>query len=110
MAEASEGWEREDELDLGPEDDNSQLPDHDALHNPGPSQEPLDELDTIDTIEDQAHNHASEKTVQAVKDSLPQTPPNKSTEFNGIPDILDETASTPDDSPSLHVSGEMSAH
>ncbi|KAJ5636803.1 uncharacterized protein N7484_010116 [Penicillium longicatenatum] len=104
MAEASEGWEREDELDLGPDDDNSQLPDHDALHNPGPSQEPLDELDTIDTIEDHAQDHASEKTVQAVRDSLPQTPPNKSTEFNGIPELLDETASTPDDSPSLHDS------
>ncbi|KAJ5526618.1 hypothetical protein N7513_010777 [Penicillium frequentans] len=104
MAEASEGWEREDELDLGPEDDDSQLPEHDALHNPGPSQEPLDELDTIDTIEDHAQDHASEKTVEAVRDSLPQTPPNRSTEFNGTPGSLDETASTPDDSPSLHGS------
>ncbi|KAJ6101924.1 hypothetical protein N7486_004351 [Penicillium sp. IBT 16267x] len=104
MAEASEGWEREDELDLDPEDDDSQLPDHDALQNPGPSQEPLDELDTIDTIEDHAQDHASETTIQEVRDSLPQTPPNRSIEFNGTPGSLDETASTPDDSPSLHDS------
>lgn len=110
MAEASEGWEPEDELDLGPEDEDSQLPDHDTLHNPGPSQEPLDELDTIDTIEDHTQDDASEKTAQAVRDSLPQTPPNRSIEFNGTPGSLDETASTPDDSPSLHVSDAMGAH
>lgn len=101
MAEGSEGREREDELDLGPEEDDSQLPDHGALPDLSP-QEPLE--DELDTIEDHAPDHASEKTVQAVVDSLPQTPPQRNSEFAGAAGSLDETASTPDDSPSLHVS------
>ncbi|KAJ5654630.1 hypothetical protein N7490_001633 [Penicillium lividum] len=104
MAEASEDWEQEDKLDLGPQDEDSQVPDHDPSQSPGPSQDPLDEFDTIDTIEDHAQDHASEKTVLPVRDSLPQTPPNRSTEFIGTPGSLDETASIPDDSPSLHDS------
>lgn len=102
MAEGSEGREREDELDLGPEEDDAQLPDHGALPDLSP-QEPLE--DELDTIEDHAPDHASEKTVQAVVDSLPQTPPQRNSEFTGAAGSLDETASTPDDSPSLHVSG-----
>ncbi|KAJ5630059.1 hypothetical protein N7528_003716 [Penicillium herquei] len=102
MAEGSEGWEREDELDLGPEDEDSQLPDHGALHLTPSPQEPLE--DELDTIEDHAQDQASEKTVQAVMDSLPQTPPQRNGEFSEPPGSLDETASTPDDSPSLHDS------
>ncbi|KAJ5278718.1 hypothetical protein N7478_004090 [Penicillium angulare] len=96
------GWEQEDELDLGPEENNSHLPDHGAHQSPGLSpQEPEDELNIK---EDHAQDHESEKTVQAIPDSLPQTPPMRNTEFAGTPGSLDETASTPDDSPSLHDS------
>ncbi|KAJ5712847.1 uncharacterized protein N7483_010028 [Penicillium malachiteum] len=102
MAEGSEDWEREDELDLGPEDEDSQLPDHGALHLRPSPQEPLE--DELDTIEDHAQDQASEKTVQAVMDGLPQTPPQRNGEFSEPPGSLDETASTPDDSPSLHDS------
>lgn len=105
MAEGSEGWAREDELDLGQEVDDPQQLDHGATDLPGPSpQEPvehdLEELDTIDHAQDQA----SERTVRVGDAGLPQTPPNRQAEFPGTPGSLDETSSTPDDSPSLHVS------
>lgn len=102
MAEGSEGWEREDELDLG--DDLHDLPEqcgHGALaldHAEPPPQKSVEaESDTIVNGEDQA----SENTVEATEPDLPQTPPARHT---------DETASTPDDSPSLHVSHAIGAH
>ncbi|KAJ5084864.1 hypothetical protein NUU61_009443 [Penicillium alfredii] len=70
MAEGNEVWAREDELDLGQEDDAR--PDHDHT-TPSPP-EPLEgELDTIDDT----HAHASEKTVEPADThvpDLPQTP------------------------------------
>lgn len=99
MAEGSEGRTREDELDLGPEDDVSPQPDHDDTEDyagPSPEEPVAEELDTIDQAQDQA----SEKTAEPADVHIPHTPPAQ----RATPGSLDETASTPDDSPSLHVS------
>ncbi|OGE49416.1 hypothetical protein PENARI_c021G02403 [Penicillium arizonense] len=100
MAEGSEGWSREDELDLGQEDDPQQ-PDHDALDYALPSpQEPAeDELNTLDDAEDQD----VEKTVEPADPYLPETPPPRNAEW-ARSRSADGTGSTPDDSPSLHGS------
>jgi hypothetical protein len=111
MAEGSEGWAREDELDLGQDEHDLQNPGHDGAldHDyPGPSpQKPelveaeAEELDTIDNAQDEA----SEKTLEANGPQLPQTPPLRQAPMNATPGSVDETASTPDDTPSIHVSG-----
>lgn len=110
MAEGSEGWEREDKLDLGQEDSLSEQRDHDALaldhHEPSPQEPVEEELDTIDNGEDQA----SENTVEAAGPDLPQTPPARHADPSAIPGSVDETTSTADDSPSLHVSYAIGAH
>lgn len=105
MAEGSEGWSREDELDLGQEDDPQQ-PDHGALDQTLPSpQEPAEEqLDTIDDAED----HDSEKTAQQKDFKFPETPPPRHADWN-VAESVDGTESNPDDSPSLHVSGTIGA-
>lgn len=108
MADGSEGWAREDELDLGQEVDESQQLDHGVIDLPGPSPQEivgddLEELEGLDMI-DNAQDQASERTVQPSDTGIPQTPPNRHTEFAGAPRSLDGTSSTPDDSPSLHVS------
>lgn len=87
MMEGNEGWAREDELDLSPEDD--------ALDHTQPSaEEPIDEeLET-----------ASEKTVEPVDahDEAPST--TRRSYLTTAQGSVDETASIPDDSPSVHVS------
>ena len=108
MAEGSEGWAREDELDLGQEVDETQQTNHSAIDLTGsPAEEhvehDLEELEGLDTI-DNAQDQISERTVQPGDYGLPQTPPNRFTEFPGAAGSLDGTSSTPDDSPSLHVS------
>ncbi|KAJ5678443.1 uncharacterized protein N7477_004076 [Penicillium maclennaniae] len=105
MAEGSEGREREDELDLGNEDDFPQQADHEtlALEGQPSSQEFVDqELDSGDNVEVQ--DQASEKTVAPAGPELPQTPPAQHAQFNATSGSVDETASTPDDTPSLHGS------
>lgn len=103
MAEGSEGWSREDELDLGHEGDHRQ-PDHGALDQTLPSpQEPVEEeLDTID----EAGNHDSEKI--AGHNDFPETPPPRHADWTAS-GSADGTGSNPDDSPSLHVSGTIGA-
>lgn len=108
MAEGSEGWAREDELDLGQEVDETQQTNHSAIDLTGsPAEEhvehDLEELEGLDTI-DNAQDQISERTVQPGDYGLPQTPPNRFTEFPGAAGSLDGTSSTPDDSPSLHGS------
>ncbi|KAJ5964846.1 uncharacterized protein N7479_004722 [Penicillium vulpinum] len=100
MAEGNEGWSREDELDLGQEDD-SQQPDHGALDKTLPSpQEPVEEeLDTIDDVED----HDSEKTAGPHDFKFPETPPPRHADWAATGSV-DGTGSNPDDSPSLHGS------
>jgi len=104
MMESSEGWTREDELDLGPENQTENLPaqpDQDALDHPTPSAEAPDaELDTLD---DDALDQASEKTAEPAAHSRG---PRKTQygELTAASGSVDETASTPDDTPSLHVS------
>lgn len=105
MAEGSEGWAREDELDLGPQDDQSPQPDHDLPDDhagPSPQEPPEGEFDAIDHAQDQA----TELPVDAAPTSLPHTPPAQQAAWGSV----DGTASTPDDSPSLHVSRAMCAH
>lgn len=110
MAEGSEGWAREDELDLGQDENDSKPLGHDSIldHNhPGPSpQKPESveaEVQLLDTI-DNAQDQASEKTLEADGPQLPQTPPLRQAQVDATPGSVDETASTPDDTPSLHVS------
>ncbi|KAJ5157009.1 uncharacterized protein N7482_008109 [Penicillium canariense] len=107
MAEGSEGWPREDELDLGQDEQDSRSPDYDAAldhGHPEPSpQEPVEveaELDTLDNAQD----HESEKTLEAEGPQIPHTPPPRRAQVNATPGSVDETASTPDDTPSLHDS------
>lgn len=110
MAEGSEGREREDELDLGNEDDLHQQADLDSLaldRQPSPQELADHELDAVDNAE--VHHQAAEKTDAPAGPELPQTPPAQHAQFNAIFGSADETASTPDDTPSLHVSDALSA-
>ncbi|KAJ5573437.1 uncharacterized protein N7459_007864 [Penicillium hispanicum] len=105
MAEGSEGWAREDELELGPEDEDIHEADPgtiEALDHPKPvSHERIEaEFDS----KDHAHDQASEKTVEPADTTLPQTPPPRRADLTANPGSVDETASTPDDTPSLHGS------
>ncbi|CAL5872914.1 uncharacterized protein PFLUO_LOCUS7183 [Penicillium psychrofluorescens] len=102
MMESSEGWTREDELDLGAENQTENLPsqpDHDALDHPS-AEAPDAELNTLD---DDALDQASERTVEP---NAHQRGPRKTQygELTAAPGSVDETASTPDDTPSLHDS------
>lgn len=111
MAEGSEGWAREDELDLGQDEHDPQHPSHDgaldhdypepSLQKPEPVKAEVEVWDTIDDAQDEA----SEKTLEADGPQLPQTPPLRQAPVNATPGSVDETASIPDDTPSLHVSG-----
>jgi hypothetical protein len=111
MAEGSEGWDQEDELDLGQDEHDLQAPGRDAAldhDSPGPSPQKLEpvevEVEDLDTI-DNGQDQASEKTLDADGPQIPQTPPPRKAQVNAEPGSVDETASTPDDTPSLHVSG-----
>lgn len=105
MAEGSEGWAREDELDLGLMDEGPQPTDQGTRETldhltPSPQEHIEEELDSIDHV----HDQASEKTVEAADSSLPQTPPPRRPDLTANPSSVEETVSTPDDTPSLHVS------
>lgn len=107
MIEGSEGWAREDELDLGPDDGDPRRPDHGALDHTKLAAEELvdDELDAVEDAQDQA----SEKTAEPVDahERAPSTP--RRTDVTATQGSLDESASTPDDTPSVHVSGATDA-
>lgn len=100
MAEGNEGWAREDELDLGQEDE--QQPDQAVREQAVPSpHEPVDDgLDPLGHVEDRD----SERTVAQKDHVLPETPPPRHEDWAAT-GSLDGTGSNPDDSPSLHVSG-----
>ncbi|KAJ5143609.1 uncharacterized protein N7515_002396 [Penicillium bovifimosum] len=100
MAEGNEGRSREDELDLGQENDPQQ-PDDGALDqtSASPQASAEEELDTIVESED----NDSEKTADPKDFRFPETPPPRHAEWNGS-ECLDGTGSNPDDSPSLHGS------
>lgn len=107
MAEGSEGRTPEDELDLGPDDDQIQLSGQSGSYSSQPSAPgPIDEqLDNIDAAEE-----ASETTIGPPDDTdLPQTPPQQRIDAGSLEGNLRERADTPDDSPSLHVSGQSLA-
>jgi hypothetical protein len=105
MAEGNEGWSREDELDLGQENDPQQ-PDHGALDqtSASPQESTEEEVDTIVEAED----HDSKKTEDPKEFRFPKTPPPRHADWNAT-ECVDETGSNPDDSPSLHVSGTIGA-
>jgi hypothetical protein len=105
MAEGSKDWSREDELDLGQEDDPRQ-PDHGALDQtlPSPQAPAEEELDPIDDAEDRD----SEKTAAQNDFKFPETPPQQHADWTATGSV-DGTGSNPDDSPSLHVSETIGA-
>lgn len=104
MAEGSEGWSREDELDLGQEDERQ--PDQDIPEHPVPSpHEPVD--DGLDTIE-HAEDRDSDQTLEPKDSLLPETPPQRHADWAAT-GSLNGTTSNPDDSPSLHVSDTIGA-
>lgn len=108
IAEGSEGWEREDELDLGQPDGLPAQHDDDLAldHAEDLPQESLEgDLDVVENEEDRA----SENTVEAAGPDLPQTPPARRRDQDATPESVGETSSTPDDSPSLHVSSASGA-
>ncbi|KAJ5688634.1 hypothetical protein N7462_003026 [Penicillium macrosclerotiorum] len=108
MAEGSEGREREDELDLGQADGDSPQPEYGAAlddDRPGPSpQELVEPEEELDTIDNSAQDRVSQKPPITDGLQLPQTPQPRRTQSNAIPGSVDETLSTPDDTPSLHDS------
>ncbi|KAJ6144200.1 hypothetical protein N7470_008095 [Penicillium chermesinum] len=102
MAEGTEVWASEDELDLGQDNNSLRLPDHDIHYrSPNSTGQPFnEELDNIDTAEE-----ASETTVGPPDETeLPRTPPQQQRNVAVGVGSIDERASTPDDSPSLHDS------
>lgn len=107
MAEGSESWASEDELDLGLEEEDHPEIDHDApevLNNPEAfTQEAAKE--ESESIGD-GYDQASEKPAEVADTSLPQTPlPHATKDLES----LVELPSTPDDTPSLHVSSNCHA-
>ena len=105
MAEGNEGWRREDELYLGLEDERPTMIDQGTVEAPASSTPPLQEpiVEELDLI-DHAHEQASVKRVEATDTSLPETPPPRHPDLMPNPSNEEETASIPDDTPSLHVS------
>ncbi|KAJ5893319.1 hypothetical protein N7495_005010 [Penicillium taxi] len=104
MAEGNEGW-AEDELDLGPEEDDIQQSNQEELDHPtlSPIEQLGEELDSTKYAQDEV----SVKTAGPLDTNLPHTPPQQYTEYtelNVTPGSVVDTASNPDDSPSLHDS------
>ncbi|KAJ5245902.1 hypothetical protein N7468_000885 [Penicillium chermesinum] len=89
MAEGTEVWASEDELDLGQDNNSLRLPDHDIHYrSPNSTGQPFnEELDNIDTAEE-----ASETTVGPPDETeLPRTPPQQQRNVAvgvGIPTIV----------------------
>lgn len=110
MAVGSEGWVPGDELDLGPDDDNPNRYDDETSSNPQSlvRQSLSHKFGDVD-----ASDQVSEASAQRLDEAdLPQTPPRRIIGSYGAitgPGNIDERASTPDDSPSLHVSDQRVA-
>ncbi|PWY87010.1 golgi complex component [Aspergillus heteromorphus CBS 117.55] len=104
MIEASNDWAREDELDLGQEDDEHPPPTRNGFSHHASPQE-LPGQDSMAYIEEDLPGVATENhhlpPVDADTTSLPSSP---RAGQPGAPGSVDETISTPDDTPSLHGS------
>jgi hypothetical protein len=103
MAEGSEGWSREDELDLGQEDDPRQ-PDHGALDQSRcPVRMPRRRGFWVTEI---IPSRCLLGIVFLRIVYRPETPPPRHADWTATGSV-DGTGSNPDDSPSLHVSGRL---
>ncbi|EAW08209.1 CORVET complex membrane-binding subunit VPS8 [Aspergillus clavatus NRRL 1] len=105
--EGSEDREREDELDLGQEDEGPFPPSRNGvLESPGP-RERAENGTTVYTEEDLSpvttHDY-TEKTALPADSQTGNLPSTPRLGHLGAPGSVDETASTPDDTPSLHGS------
>ncbi|KAI2788989.1 hypothetical protein POX_e07015 [Penicillium oxalicum] len=98
MAEGSEGWSRDDELDLGPDEHNHPAIGSDAV---------ITDIDTVARNAD-AHYDTAEQSIDSDGLQLPQTPPAKQAPPSASPSDIESTASIPDDTPSLNGSARSS--
>lgn len=106
MFEGSHDWAREDELDLGQEDAEGQ---HDTSGQDSRGTQQGQEDASMAHVEENlspvlnGHDHEQTSTAAAAEmgdDAPPLHPPSSPQELRGS---VDETASTPDDTPSIQV-------
>ena len=107
MIETSNDWVREDELDLGQEDDDHSPPTRNGISDHASSQEPS-RHDSMAYFEEDipalvSENHVSGKLIPPVDAGSTDLPSSPRSGQPGAPGSVDETLSTPDDTPSLHV-------
>lgn len=107
MIETSNDWAREDELDLGQEDDEHSPPARNGVSDHVNTQEPPDHGPMAYFEEDlpgvASENHVSGKPSPPVDADSTDLPSSPQSGQPGAPGSVDETLSTPDDTPSLHV-------
>ncbi|RAL08180.1 CORVET complex membrane-binding subunit VPS8 [Aspergillus homomorphus CBS 101889] len=111
MIEASNDWAREDELDLGPDDDapspptRNGLTDHVVDSHQGSTSDSMAFAVEEDLPDLTSENHASSvKPLPAVDPDTTDLPSTPRSGQPGAPGSVDETLSIPDDTPSLHGS------
>ncbi|KAJ5483921.1 hypothetical protein N7539_005717 [Penicillium diatomitis] len=116
MAEGSEGWSREDELDLGPEEHESPAIASDVALVDDREEFSAQKPELIEAEGDGldkgsgAQDRSTEQSRDAESLQLPQTPPSKQATPDVLSSEIDETASIPDDTPSLNVTSPGPAH
>ena len=107
MIETSNDWAREDELDLGQEDDEHSPPAHNGVSDHANAQQPPEHGSMAYFEEDlpgvASENHVSGKPSPPVDADTTDLPSSPQSGQPGAPGSMDETLSTPDDTPSLHV-------
>ncbi|PYH89903.1 golgi complex component [Aspergillus ellipticus CBS 707.79] len=108
MIEASNDWAREDELDLGQDDDEHSPPTRNGFSDHANPQE-LSSPGSMAYIEEDLPGLASEnqtpgKSLPPVDADTTDLPSSPRSGQPGAPGSVDETLSTPDDTPSLHGS------
>ncbi|GLB03744.1 vacuolar protein sorting-associated protein 8 [Aspergillus tubingensis] len=108
MIETSNDWAREDELDLGQEDDEHSPPAHNGVSDHANAQQPPEHGSMAYFEEDlpgvASENHVSGKQSPPVDADTTDLPSSPQSGQPGAPGSMDETLSTPDDTPSLHGS------
>ncbi|RAL00520.1 CORVET complex membrane-binding subunit VPS8 [Aspergillus ibericus CBS 121593] len=108
MIETSNDWVREDELDLGQDDDDHSPPTRNGISDHVNPQE-LPRHGSMAYFEEElpdlaSENNASGKPIPPVDADTTDLPSSPRLGQPGAPGSVDETLSTPDDTPSLHGS------